>query len=68
MAGIAAVSAEIEREARRRAAAAGAAHEEQRPARADAADGVAGDLQRQPEMRVDVAARPRRSRTPASGA
>ena len=45
-----------EREAARRAPAAGAAHEEQGSARANSADGVARDLKRQQEMRLDVAA------------
>ena len=43
-------------ESRRRAAATGAAHEEQRPSRANLAHGVPSDLQRQQEMGVDVAA------------
>jgi hypothetical protein len=45
-----------EREARRRAAATRTAHEEQCPSRANLAGGVPSDLQRQQEMRVDVAA------------
>ena len=56
-AGPAAVSAAMHRVARRRAPTAGAAHEEQCPSRAHLARRVAGDLDRQQEMRLDVAAR-----------
>ena len=45
-----------QRESHRRATATGAAHEEQAPSRANLARGVPGDLQRQQQMRVDVAA------------
>ena len=57
-----------EREARRRPAATRAAHEEQGPARADAAGRISGDLQRQQEVGVDVAAGRARLRSPASSA
>ena len=40
-----------------RAPAAGAADEQQRPAGPNPAGGVTGDLERQPEVRLDVAAR-----------
>ena len=43
-------------QAGRRAAAPGAAHEQQGPSGADLARGVLSDLQRQQEMGVDVAA------------
>jgi hypothetical protein len=46
----------MEAESRGRAAATNAAHEEQRPSRAYLARGVPSDLQRQQEVRVDVAA------------
>ena len=45
----------IEREPRRGAAATGAAHEQQRPSRADPVGGVPSDLERQQEMGLDVA-------------
>jgi hypothetical protein len=44
-----------ERETRRRAAATGAAQEEEGPSRASLAGGDPSDLQRMEEMRVDVA-------------
>src|SRR5215470_2715517 len=45
-----------ERESRRRAAATGAAHEEQRPSRTNLARGVPSDLERQQDVGVDIVA------------
>src|SRR4051794_9198507 len=47
----------VQRVARRRSPSAGSAHEEQRSARTNLANGVPGNLHQQQEMRVDVAAR-----------